>query len=216
MNLRFAPMLARAGRALPSSASCRYPPIMLEPLLLQGEHVRLEPLRAEHREEMRDTLGSDPGNWELQSVSALGPHFEAYWRMMTETPRRITLVAFDQANGRMAGTSSFFDIDPQHRTLEIGYTWFRPEFRGTPINAETKLLMLGQAFDAGVLRVQFSVSAANARSQAAVLKLGATKEGVLRSHKITWTGAHRDTVLFSILAGEWEAVREGLERRLGR
>ncbi len=116
----------------------------------------------------------------------------------------------------MAGTSSFFDINPQHESLEIGYTWFRPEYRGTPINTETKLLMLGQAFDAGAMRVQFSVSAANARSQAALLKVGAKKEGVLRRHRITWTGASRDTVLFSILAEEWEGVREALRQRLGQ
>jgi RimJ/RimL family protein N-acetyltransferase len=74
--------------------------------------------------------------------------------------------------------------------------------------------MLGQAFDAGAMRVQFSVSAANTRSQAALLKLGAKKEGILRRHRITWTGANRDTVLFSIIADEWEEVREALKRRL--
>ena len=190
--------------------------MILEPSLLHGVHVRLEPLRPDHRAEMQTTLQSDPANWELQSISALGPHFENYWRMMTEMPRRITLAAFDQASARMAGTSSFFDIDPKHKTLEVGYTWFRPDYRGTGINAETKLLMLSQAFDAGALRIQFSVSAANRRSQAAVLKLGAKKEGVLRRHKITWTGANRDTVLFSIIAEEWEEVRENLKRGLGQ
>lgn len=188
--------------------------MILESRILAGAHVRLEPILQEHRAQMESTLGSDPENWTIQSVSAVGPHFPSYWRMMTETPRRITLAAFDPSTGRMAGTSSFFDIDPQHKTLEIGYTWFRPEYRGTAINPEAKLLMLGHAFDAGAVRVQFSVSAANNRSQAAVLKLGAKKEGVLRRHKITWTGASRDTVLFSILAEEWEEVRDKLKRRL--
>lgn len=186
----------------------------LEPRLLQGPNVRLEPLRPDHRTEMEDTLASDAANWLIQSISAIGPHFERYWGMMSETPQRITLAAFNQESGRMAGTSSFFDINPQHKSVEIGYTWFRPEYRGTPINPETKLLMLGQAFDAGAMRVQFSVSAANERSQAALLKLGAKKEGVLRRHRLTWTGANRDTVLFSIIADEWEEVREALKRRL--
>lgn len=190
--------------------------MILEPRLLIGGHVRLGPLRPDHRAEMEATLQSDPDNWMIQSVSALGSHFENYWRMMIDTPHRITLAAFDQTTGHMAGTSSFFDIDPQHRTLEVGYTWFRPECRGTAINAETKLLMLSQAFDAGALRIQFSVSAANTRSQAAVLKLGAKKEGVLRRHRITWTGASRDTVLFSIIAEEWDEVREKLKSRLGQ
>jgi RimJ/RimL family protein N-acetyltransferase len=188
----------------------------LHPRILTGNHVRLEPLRNEHRSQMQDVLGSDTENWLVQSVSAIGPHFESYWQMMTKMPQRITLAAFHQASGRMAGTSSFFDINPEHRTLEIGYTWFRPEYRGTLINPETKLLMLGQAFDAGAIRVQFSVSAANARSQAAMLKLGAKKEGVLRRHRITWTGASRDTVLFSILAEEWGEVRDALKQRLER
>ena len=116
----------------------------------------------------------------------------------------------------MAGTSSLFDIVPEHRTLEIGYTWFRPEFRGTAVNPEAKLLMLGEAFGAGALRVQFSVNALNARSRAAVLKLGAHQEGVIRRHRVTWTGAKRDTVLFSIIDEEWPAVKAGLEARLGR
>jgi RimJ/RimL family protein N-acetyltransferase len=109
-----------------------------------------------------------------------------------------------------------FDIDPQHRTVEIGYTWFRPEYRGTAINPETKLLMLAEAFRAGARRVQFSVSAVNTRSQAAVLKLGAKREGLLRNHRITWTGQRRDTVLFSIVAEEWDEVRERLRARLER
>jgi RimJ/RimL family protein N-acetyltransferase len=190
--------------------------MILEARTLEGRHVRLEPVTEAHRKEVRATLATDPDNWLLQSVSALGEHFDAYWRMMTETPRRITLVAFDKASGRMAGTSSLFDIDPQHRTLEIGYTWFRPECRGTLINPEAKLLMLGQAFDAGARRVQFSVSAANERSQAAVLKLGAKKEGVLRNHKITWTGYKRDTVLFSIIEEEWPEVRDRLTARVAQ
>jgi RimJ/RimL family protein N-acetyltransferase len=190
--------------------------MILEARTLEGRHIRLEPVIAAHREEVRSTLATDPDNWLLQSVSALGEHFDAYWRMMTETPRRITLVAFEQASGQMTGTSSLFDIDPQHRTLEIGYTWFRPECRGTAINPEAKLLMLGQAFEAGARRVQFSVSAANERSQAAVLKLGAKKEGVLRNHKITWTGYKRDTVLFSIIEEEWPEVRDRLTARVAQ
>jgi RimJ/RimL family protein N-acetyltransferase len=190
--------------------------MILEARTLEGRHIRLEPVIAAHREEVRSTLATDPDNWLLQSVSALGEHFDAYWRMMTETPRRITLVAFEQASGQMTGTSSLFDIDPQHRTLEIGYTWFRPECRGTAINPEAKLLMLGQAFEAGARRVQFSVSAANERSQAAVLKLGAKKEGVLRNHKITWTGYKRDTVLFSIIEEEWPEVRDRLMARVSQ
>jgi RimJ/RimL family protein N-acetyltransferase len=105
--------------------------------------------------------------------------------MMVDTPARMTFTVNTNLEGRIAGTSSFVQIDPMHRTLEIGYTFFRPEYRGTFVTPETKLLMLTEAFGAGAHRVQFSVSAANRRSQTAMLKLGAKKEGTIRSHRVT-------------------------------
>jgi RimJ/RimL family protein N-acetyltransferase len=181
---------------------------------LTGTHIILEPVTPAHREELRAALDCDPDNWAIQSISAQGEHFDAYWRLMTEAPDALAFLVRDRATGRAAGTSRFYAIDPAHRTLEIGYTWFRPEYRGTAVNPEAKLLMLGHAFAAGAERVAFAVSAANARSQAAMAKLGAAREGVLRRHKITWTGFKRDTVVFSIIAEEWPAVRAGLEARL--
>ena len=186
---------------------------------LEGEHVRLEPVGAGDpalREELRAALDCDPENWSIQLVSARGADFDDYWQAMVGMEGRIGFAVRDRASGRIAGTSSFFSIDPDNRTLEIGGTWLRPEHRGTPVNPEMKLLMLGAAFGAGALRVQFSVDSRNARSQAAVLKLGAVKEGVIRRHRITWTGHRRDTALFSILDEEWPAVRAGLLERLGR
>ncbi len=186
----------------------------LEPRTLEGDHVRLEPVTGEHEAEMREALNCDPENWQLQVISAMGEHFDRYWQAMTKMPDRIAFAVRDKASGRIAGTSSHLFIDRHNRTLEIGSTWFRPEYRGTAINPETKLLMLGHAFDAGAVRVQFGVDSRNARSQAAVLKLGAKKEAIIRRHKITWTGHKRDTALFSIIDEEWGGVREALERRL--
>ncbi|MDQ3139246.1 MAG: GNAT family N-acetyltransferase, partial [Pseudomonadota bacterium] len=140
--------------------------------------------------------------------------FPAFWERLTGTADRIGYAVRDLASGALAGTTSFLKIDPDHRKLEIGFTFFRPEFRGTMVNPETKLLMLGAAFDAGCLRVQFSVDTRNARSQAAVAKLGAVREGTVRRHLITWTGHRRDTALFSIIDDEWPAVRARLEARL--
>ena len=120
----------------------------------------------------------------------------------------------DLASGLLAGTSSFLSVWPQQSSLEIGSTWFRPEYRGGRINIEAKLLMLGEAFGAGVRRIEFRVDARNARSQAAVLKLGAAREGMLRQHLLTWTGHIRDTAVFSIVAEEWPRVRAGLMERL--
>lgn len=186
----------------------------LEHRRLLGTHVWLDPATEADRGELRDVLQSDPENWKLQTVSAMGEHFDAYWQMMLDTPGRMTFTVRDKAEERIVGTSSFIQIDRAHRTLEIGYTFYRPEYRGTFVNPETKLLMLTEAFGAGAHRVQFSVSAANARSQAAMLKLGAQKEGMIRRHRITWTGERRDTVLFSIIDDEWDEVRTKLIARL--
>lgn len=189
--------------------------MVLERRVLEGRRVRLEPVEEAHRDELREALNVDPELWEIYSSSAYGEHFPAFWEKLTQTPDRIGFAVRDIPSGRLAGTSSFLKIDPQHRKLEIGFTFFRPEYRGTYVNPEAKLLMLSEAFEAGALRVQFSVDTRNARSQAAVRKLGAHQEGVVRRHLITWTGHKRDTVLFSIIDEEWEAVRAGLEARLG-
>ena len=186
----------------------------LEPRVLEGEHVRLEPAAPGHREAMREALNVSPEIWEIYSSSGHGDHFPAFWDKMVGTPGRIAFAVWDKASGRLAGTSSFLRIEPDHRTLEIGFTFFRPEFRGTQVNPEAKLLMLGEAFGAGALRVQFNVDTRNARSQAAVAKLGAVREGVIRRHIITWTGHQRDTAMFSIIDSEWGEVREKLRQRL--
>lgn len=189
--------------------------MIIEARVLEGTHVRLEPITEDDREEVRDLLQSDPESWTLQTLSAMGEHFDTYWRFMTTLPKRFPLAVRDRKNGRMAGTSSFIDVAPRYRSVEIGFTFFRPEYRGTAINPETKLLMLSEAFGAGAQRVQFSVSAVNARSRAAVLKLGAKQEALLRKHRVTWTGATRDTVLFSITDEEWPEVEHRLKMRLG-
>ena len=187
---------------------------------LTGTHIRLEPIGEEHREELRAALDCDPENWEIQVVSALGPEFDRYWKMLRRAQEaaapmtRMPFAVRDLGSGALAGTSSFLFVWPQQSSLEIGSTWFRPEFRGGPVNVEAKLLMLGEAFGAGARRVEFKIDARNARSQAAVLKLGATREGVLRQHLVTWTGHVRDSAIFSILAEEWPAVRARLEERL--
>lgn len=186
----------------------------LEPRILEGKHVRLDPVREEDRADIRALVASDADNWRMQTVNPVGEGFEPYWRAMIDEPRRITLAIRDTASGALAGTSSFFLIDPRHRTLEIGHTFFHPDWRGGAANPETKLLMLSEAFGAGAVRVQFTVSAVNARSRAAVLKLGARQEGILRRHRISWTGEGRDTIMFSIIEMEWDEVRQGLETRL--
>jgi RimJ/RimL family protein N-acetyltransferase len=128
-------------------------------------------------------------------------HFDALKARYTSNPNNRTFVLFD--GGELAGMSSYLGIDPNRRVLEIGGTYYRPKFRGTGFNRRVKDMMLKRAFDCGFRRVEFRVDRRNGRSQAAMKKLGAVREGVLRADRITWTGHVRDTVLFAILKDEW-------------
>ena len=110
---------------------------------------------------------------------------------------------FAAVGDELAGMSSFLGIDEARQVLEIGGTYYRPKFRGTGFNRRVKDMMLQRAFASGIRRVEFRVDRRNARSQAAMKKLGAVREGVLRADRITWNGHVRDTVLFAILKDEW-------------
>ena len=127
---------------------------------------------------------------------------------------RIAYAVRRLSDGAIVGTTSLYEINPAHRRCEIGSTFYRPEARGGPINPACKRLLLGHAFASGTIRVEIITDALNPQSRAAIQKLGAKAEGVLRRHKVTWTGRARDTAMFSILDDEWPGVRDGLERRL--
>ena len=114
----------------------------------------------------------------------------------------------------LVGTTSLYEIKPEHRRCEIGATFYRPEARGGPVNPACKRLLLSHAFNAGAVRVEILTDAINPVSQAAIRKLGAREEGVLRKHKITWTGRLRDTALFAIIDDDWPEVRDRLHARL--
>ena len=122
-----------------------------------------------------------------------------------------------RTDGSVLGMSCYLDIRSDHRALEIGMTWYIEAVRGTRVNPECKLLLLGHAFeDLGAVRVTLKTDLRNEHSQAAIAKLGAVKEGVLRKHGIQPNGYVRDTVFYSVLDEEWPKVREGLLARLGR
>jgi RimJ/RimL family protein N-acetyltransferase len=110
------------------------------------------------------------------------------------------------ADGTLIGMSCYLGVDEARGVLEIGNTYYVPAQRGTGLNRRVKDLMIGRAIECGFRRIEFRVDARNARSQAAMAKLGAVREGVIRAERITWTGHVRDTVLFSILAREWQAA----------
>lgn len=189
----------------------------IEAAVLENRWVRLEPLCDAVREEVRAAISVDEKAWSIMVSTAHGPAFDAWLdgRMAHMAGGGGPAYAVRAlASGRIVGTSSLHDLVPEHRRVELGSTVFHPDARGGVANPASKRLLLQHAFDSGVLRVEIITDAVNARSQAAIAKLGAVREGTLRRHKITWTGRVRDTVMFSITDEDWPTVREELDRRL--
>lgn len=184
---------------------------------LEGRFVRLEPYAPHLKDEVRAALDCDPEAWSLFAVSGQGDAFEGWWSAamdQTASGVRLAYAVRERAGGRVIGTTSFLDIRRAHLGVEIGATFLSPAARSGGANPESKLLMLAHAFDGGAVRVELITDLRNVRSQAAIAKLGAAREGVLRNERITWTGHVRDSVLYSIVRDEWPTVRAGLERRL--
>ncbi|HZF67582.1 MAG TPA: GNAT family protein [Gemmatirosa sp.] len=188
--------------------------------VLEGSLVRLEPLSPDHLAGLC-AVGLDPALWELALSDIDGP--EAMRRYLdtalAERARGASLpfAQVERASGRVVGSTRLGSLEPRHRRAEIGWTWLAAPWQRTGINAEAKLLLLAHAFDVlGCVRVELKTDARNARSRAAILRLGAMEEGTLRRHMITERGHMRDSVYFSVLADEWPAVRAGLAARLAR
>ncbi|MDQ1153855.1 GNAT family N-acetyltransferase [Brevundimonas sp. SORGH_AS_0993] len=184
---------------------------------LEDRFVRLEPFDEGLKAEVRAALDCDPDAWDIMVAPAYGAHFDGWWDAALAAMRAGTRIAYAvrrRSDGAVVGTTSLYEIHPAYRRCEIGSTFYRPEARGGPINPACKRLLLGHAFEAGAVRVEIITDAVNAQSQAAILKLGAKAEGVLRKHKTTWTGRARDTAMFAIIDDDWPEVREGLDRRL--
>jgi N-acetyltransferase len=183
---------------------------------LQGRFVRLEPFAPALKEEVRAAVDCDPDTWAIMAGCALGDRFEEFWLSACSAPatERMPYAIRRLADQRVVGMSSMYLALANQGGVEIGSSFLHPDARSGPINPEAKLLLLGHAFAAGAVRVQFRVDTRNQRSQAAVAKLGAMREGILRRDRLTWNGYLRDTVFFSILDSEWPAIRQGLEQRL--
>ncbi len=168
---------------------------------MHGDGCRAELFAELHRDALRAACAEDLAIWPIYSVSFDPEHFDATIDALAGHSRSRTFVLFD--GDELAGMSSFLGIDEPRQTLEIGGTYYRPHLRGSGFNRRIKDMMLERAFGSGLRRVEFRVDARNARSQGAMKKLGAVREGVLRADRIAWTGHVRDTVLFSILQDEW-------------
>jgi RimJ/RimL family protein N-acetyltransferase len=168
---------------------------------MTGENCRAELYSDEHHDALKAACAEDREIWQIYANNFGPDGFDDSIDFYTSNPRNRTFVLFD---GReLAGMSSFLGIDQGRQVLEIGGTYYRQHLRGTGLNRRIKDMMIALAFDCGIRRVEFRVDLRNARSQAAMKKLGAVREGVLRADRITWTGHVRDTVLFAILKNEW-------------
>ncbi len=168
---------------------------------MAGENCRAELYSEKHHDALKAACAEDREIWQIYANNFGPDGFDDAIAFYRSIPRNRTFVLFD--GDELAGMSSFLGIDEGRQTLEIGGTYYRPHLRGTGLNRRVKDMMLARAFDCGIRRVEFRVDLRNARSQAAMKKLGAVREGVLRADRITWTGHVRDTVLFAILKDEW-------------
>jgi N-acetyltransferase len=192
----------------------------IEPITLEGTHVRLEPLAASHFRGLSE-IAFDPELWRVNSTTIRTPEElkSSIDGMLAAQAagNMLPFVTIERASQRAIGATRFMNIEPAHRRLEIGGTWIAKPWQRTAINTEAKYLMLRYAFEnLGCVRVELKTDALNEQSRRAILRIGAKEEGTLRQHTITWTGRARDSVYFSILDSEWPQVKAALEAKLTR
>lgn len=174
---------------------------------LSDGDLRLELLQESHREDLRAACDEDFEIWEIYPFSYAGDAFDPQFdRMLQGNSGRRCYAVF--SGDDLVGMTAWIEHGAPGWSIEIGNSFIVPRLRGTGLNGRFKRLMLDHAFSAGLRRVAFKVDQVNARSQAAVLKLGCTQEGVMRAERLTWTRRVRHTVLFSILADEWAERRK--------
>jgi N-acetyltransferase len=192
----------------------------VEPISLTGNRwVRLEPLSHDHLPEIK-AAAADGELGRLWFTGAPAAEAVEDWvdmRLALQTPDTGLTFVVRRQDGTLVGSSSYLNVDGPNRRLEIGNTWYVASARRTGVNTETKLLMLGHAFDElSCVAVEFRTHFVNRASRAAIEALGAKLDGVLRSHQLLADGSRRDTVVYSILDIEWPTVRNNLRYRLDR
>jgi len=187
------------------------------PVTLTGKFVRLEPMREAHTPGLTE-IGLDNNIWEHMLYGDVRTEEDiCNWVRNILAKPDLAFVVIELASGRIAGATRYLNIVQEHRGLEIGGTWFGSEFQHTAANTESKYLLLRYAFETlGCIRVQFKTDVRNLRSQRAIERLGAIREGVLRNHLILPDGRFRDSIFYSILDVEWQGVKGRLEGFLNR
>lgn len=193
--------------------------MIVQPVVLDGRNVRLDPLSFVHVPELCK-VGLDDELWKITMTLIRN---EGEMRNYVETAlslqaagTALPFATIDKKNGRVAGSTRFGNIDKNNKRVEIGWTWLGKEFQRTHVNTEAKYLMLKHAFEVwGCFRVEFKTDAINEKSRNALKRIGAKEEGILRRHQITATGRVRDSIYYSILDHEWPEVKPMLERKIG-
>lgn len=188
----------------------------ISPVILEGQHVRLEPLSPAHEESLIAAAG-DGELWNstvtiVPSRANMAAYIAAALKGQAQG-RELPFVTILKSSGQVVGSSRFYDIERDDRHVDIGYTWLAASAQRTVVNTEAKLLLLTHAFeDLRCIRVGLVTDVLNQQSRAAILRLGAKEEGVLRNHMIMPSGRYRDSVCFSIIEAEWPRVKARLER----
>ena len=193
----------------------------VKPVVLTGKHVRLEPMTEDHAPGLAE-IGAGQTFWDFMLYGNINTVDDMRnWvkdiLSRAEKGTDLPFVAIHLASGRVAGATRYLNIMPKDRGLEIGGTWYGTEFQRTPVNTECKYLLLQHAFETlGCIRVQLKTDSRNERSQKAIERIGAVKEGVLRNHMILPEGRYRHSVFYSILDTEWPVVKKRLEEMMDR
>lgn len=189
----------------------------IQPITLKGSWVQLEPLNESHKNELYDAA-QDEAIWTYNSSKAFGDRFYRWFDKAIHCFQRqehLPFIVRRLSDKKMIGSTRYYDINSEHHRLTIGYTWYIPEVWGTYVNPECKFLLLKFAFeDSQINRVEFVTDSRNSRSRAAIKKLGAVEEGLLRHHMILEDGFIRDTVMFSIVKPDWPQIKSRLQSRL--
>ena len=193
----------------------------VKPVVLEGKHVRLEPMMEAHVPGLAE-IGVGQTFWDFMVYGNINTVEDmANWvkdiLSRAEQGTDLPFVVIHLASGRVAGATRYLNITPRDRGLEIGGTWYGSEFQRTPVNTECKYLLMRHAFETlGCIRLQLKTDLRNERSQKAIERIGAVKEGVLRNHMILPDGHYRHSVYYSILDTEWPEVKKKLEEMLAR
>ncbi|MFL6468968.1 MAG: GNAT family N-acetyltransferase [Pyrinomonadaceae bacterium] len=194
--------------------------MQVEPVVLRGKFVSLEPLEADHLSQLCEVgLESDLWKWTIANVGneeAMAAYIASALADQLNGGS-LPFVTRDIASDRIIGSTRFGNIDRANRKAEIGWTWVAPKWQRTYVNTEAKLLMLTHAFDGWhCIRVEFKTDSMNMRSRDAITRLGAKEEGILRNHMITESGRFRDSIYFSIIESEWNAIKTNLLEKLAK